>query len=81
MTKSNSPIAFLPAFIILSLTAAPRAGSSQEKGAAHELIAPFNSYLTVYDNHNVEPMRPDIFGTAAWWRRGTISPRWRASRF
>jgi gamma-glutamyltranspeptidase/glutathione hydrolase len=63
MTKSNSPIAFLPAFIILSLTAAPRAGSSQEKDAAHELIAPFNSYVTVYDNHNVEPMRPDIFGT------------------
>jgi gamma-glutamyltranspeptidase/glutathione hydrolase len=37
----------------------------QEKGAPYELIAPFNSYVTVYDNHNVEPMRPDIFGTRA----------------
>ncbi len=36
---------------------------NKEKGAPYELIAPFNSYVTVYDNHNVEPMRPDIFGT------------------
>jgi gamma-glutamyltranspeptidase/glutathione hydrolase len=39
--------------------------SGQEKGAPYELIAPFNSYVTVYDNNNVEPMRPDIFGTSA----------------
>jgi gamma-glutamyltranspeptidase/glutathione hydrolase len=37
--------------------------NNKDKGATYELIAPFNSYVTVYDNHNVEPMRPDIFGT------------------
>ena len=40
-------------------------GQDKDKGAPYELIAPFNSYVTVYDNHNVEPMRPDIFGTRA----------------
>ncbi len=38
-------------------------GQDKDRGASYELIAPFNSYVTVYDNHNVEPMRPDIFGT------------------
>jgi hypothetical protein len=35
----------------------------QDLGAPIGLIEPFNSYITVYDEHNVEPMRPDIFGT------------------
>ena len=43
------------------------AGLVQEQqpdfGAPIELIEPFNSYVTVYDEHNVEPLRPDIFGT------------------
>ena len=35
----------------------------QDLGAPIGLIEPFNSYVTVYDENNVEPMRPDIFGT------------------
>ena len=35
----------------------------QDFGAPFELIEPFNSYVTVYDENNVEPLRPDIFGT------------------
>ena len=52
-------------FIFAFLVAAPSFGQKQDKGAPYELIAPFNSYVTVYDHHNVEPMRPDIFGTRA----------------
>jgi len=50
---------------VVAVAGAWSAGGSDddEKGAPFELIAPFSSYVTVYDNHNVEPMRPDIFGT------------------
>lgn len=58
------------AMILITLAAVAVVASQggifgQEKGAPYELIAPFNSYVTVYDNDNVEPMRPDIFGTHA----------------
>ena len=52
---------FIPAASILAVGLT--FGQEKDKGATYELIAPFNSYVTVYDNHNVEPMRPDIFGT------------------
>ena len=35
----------------------------QDIGASRAVIEPFNSYVTIYDDDNVEPMRPDIFGT------------------
>ena len=54
---------FILAWVTALLVLVPRPGSGQEKGAPYELIAPFNTYVTVYDNQNVEPMRPDIFGT------------------
>ncbi len=47
--------------VVISATFSGSAG--QEKGAPHQLIAPFETHVTVYDEHNVEPMRPDIFGT------------------
>ncbi len=37
--------------------------ADRDKGAPHRVIAPFDSHVTVYDDGNVEPMRPDIFGT------------------
>ena len=47
--------------------AGPGGGVAQEQrrdfGATREVIEPFNSYVTVYDDDNIEPMRPDIFGT------------------
>ena len=54
----------LIATVAAVMAAAALSGSfAQEKGAPYKLIEPFKSYVTVYDNNNVEPMRPDIFGT------------------
>lgn len=41
-------------------------GSAQEQrdfGAPRQILEPFHSYVTIYDDGNIEPMRPDIFGT------------------
>ncbi|MHB8093839.1 MAG: gamma-glutamyltransferase family protein [Candidatus Aminicenantales bacterium] len=51
------------ALVAVGLVMLPCSGSGQEKGAPYGLIAPFNTHVTVYDDWNVEPMRPDIFGT------------------
>jgi len=57
------------ATVLLAGIAAATAGGSiaqerrQDIGASREVIEPFNSYVTIYDENNIEPMRPDIFGT------------------
>ena len=58
----------LVATVFAVLTIATPRGYGQDQGAPYELIGPFNSYVTVYDNHNVEPMRPEIYG-----RHGVVS--------
>ncbi len=47
------------------LVATARGGGVQQQdlGASRAVIEPFNSYVTIYDDNNIEPMRPDIFGT------------------
>ncbi|MEX2529326.1 MAG: gamma-glutamyltransferase [Gemmatimonadota bacterium] len=52
----------------LLLSTLPAGLHGQDIGAAHSVIKDFGSYVTVYDDRNVEPMRPDIFGT-----RGVVS--------
>ncbi len=64
--RRNSFSLVATVFAVLAIVT-PR-GYGQDHGAPHELIGPFNSYVTVYDNHNVEPMRPDIYG-----RHGVVS--------
>lgn len=61
MVKERFVVTFFFVIFMVGLGVA----RGQEMGAPYELIAPFNSYVTVYDNQNVEPMRPDIFGTRA----------------
>lgn len=57
------------ATVLLAGIAGATAGGStvqeqrQDVGASRAVIEPFNSYVTVYDENNIEPMRPDIFGT------------------
>jgi gamma-glutamyltranspeptidase/glutathione hydrolase len=61
--RSILKLVSVPAVGILAVGLTFGQDKDKDKGAPYELIAPFNSYVTVYDNHNVEPMRPDIFGT------------------
>ena len=60
---NKTKIALIATFVAILAALSWDRSFDQEKGAPYELIAPFNSYVTVYDNNNVEPMRPDIFGT------------------
>lgn len=64
-TKSRlAAIAVLAAAVAIATAGGSIAQEQrQEVGAPRGLIEPFNSYVTVYDENNVEPMRPDIFGT------------------
>ena len=50
------------------LATAPPGVLGQDQGAPYELIGPFNSYVTVYDNHNVEPMRALPRRNSNWMR-------------
>jgi len=56
----NTSIVFI---VAVSIAAVSAQDPNQDFGAPIGLIEPFNSYVTVYDENNVEPMRPDIFGT------------------
>jgi gamma-glutamyltranspeptidase/glutathione hydrolase len=64
---SNKNTAFVTALVasiaVVSTAGHPAQDRKQDLGAPIGLIEPFNSYVTVYDENNVEPMRPDIFGT------------------
>lgn len=60
---NKTKIALIATFVAVLTVLSWDRSFDQEKGAPYELIAPFNSYVTVYDNNNVEPMRPEIFGT------------------
>ncbi len=57
-TRTRIRAAFLAA-LVSNVTTSLALG--QDVGAPEELIAPFESHVTVYDDHNVEPLRPDIF--------------------
>ncbi len=60
--KKTAFVTALVAGIVVASTAGRLAQEqSQDLGAPIGLIEPFNSYVTVYDENNVEPMRPDIF--------------------
>ncbi|MFQ5742203.1 MAG: gamma-glutamyltransferase family protein [Acidobacteriota bacterium] len=61
MTKQKTVL--IASLAALGVTSTLNASSAQDKGAPYRLIRPFNSYVTAYDDGNVEPMRPDIFGT------------------
>lgn len=62
--KNTALVTALVAGIAVASTAGRLAqDQKQDLGAPIGLIEPFNSYVTVYDENNVEPMRPDIFGT------------------
>lgn len=75
----NKSTAFLTALVagiaVVSTAGHPAQEQEQDLGAPIGLIEPFNSYVTVYDENNVEPMRPDIFGTHGSSRPATTRPR------
>ena len=65
MRNKKTVTALVAGVAIVSIAAGIVQELRQDFGAPIGLIEPFNTYVTVYDENNVEAMRPDIFGTRA----------------
>ncbi len=63
MRNKKTVTALVVGVAIVSIAAGIVQELRQDFGAPIGLIEPFSTYVTVYDENNVEAMRPDIFGT------------------
>ena len=63
MRNKKTVTALVAGVAIVSIAAGIVQELRRDFGAPIGLIEPFNTYVTVYDENNVEAMRPDIFGT------------------